>query len=361
MLFPKRQDYLGPFSGVALGDIIQKEITREFLIDSIDIVCVVTVGTAMATPNPDGLMAILKRITLQVTDGARNRNVVDVSGPGLMEYNDRMGAVDNASMAVAGGNPAAASVNQLTYHIPFRQLRMNDPEACYTLLPCNRYSSNPLLTLYFATQADIDQDASPDFALTDLTFYIVINRRQVGIDKWPIFDTELIESTQTYPAVQSGALFELPTPGSFAQVLCRGYAGAAPTITRSFNVTANGDYKVQVLGTVLRRIQPTFLLSQNTQTRGNWFSGSVQLLPNGSGGGTDGTGSVMFDFMSEQDGPTLGDYGSILDTNALIKTGARAQILVDVNGGTGVQIKYLWNRIYGNLAGMKAALKLAGG
>jgi hypothetical protein len=206
----------------------------------------------------------------------------------------------------------------------------------------------------------MDQDASPTFSVSSLQYYILINRRQVGIDNWPIFDTELVEATQPYPSTQANALFELPTPGSYTGILARGYTGVAPSIARSYNTTANGDYKLSVLGTVLRRAQPAFLQAENDIAGiPNWL-GYTPIIDNlGFNTANSALGSVYFDFLNEQSCQSLGDFGSVLDTNGLIKTGARAQILVDVAGGAGVQIKYLWHRIFGNLSGMKQALKLA--
>lgn len=363
MFFPKRQDYLGPFTGIELGDIVQQEITREFLIDSIYIFVAGTVTAstgAAATPNPDGINNILKRVTLQVTDGARTRNVVDCSGPGLLEYSQKVRNIEIPRNGWAT-TPAAGANFGVVYPIYFRHPQIADPQGCMTLLPCNRFSSNPLLTLYFGTQADIDQDASPTFDTSSLQFYILINRRQVGIDNWPIFDTELIESSMTYPATQANALYELPTPGSYTGILCRGYAGVAPNIGRSYNVTANGDYKISVLGTVLRRAQPAFIQSEN-DIAGIPIWAGFDPIPDISGfnSADNVAGSTYFDFLNEQSCQSLGDFGSVLDTNGLIKTGARAQILVDVAGGAGVKINYLWHRIYGNLASMKSALKIAG-
>ena len=45
----------------------------------------VTAGTP-TTKAVDGVLGILKKVQLQVCDGARTRNVVDASSMGLIEY-----------------------------------------------------------------------------------------------------------------------------------------------------------------------------------------------------------------------------------------------------------------------------------
>lgn len=368
MLFPKRQDYLGPFTNVTLGQIIQKEITREFLIDSIEIVAFVSVGATggAATPNPDSLLNILKRITLNVTDGARTRNVIDCSGPGLIEYASKIRGLDLITSEAA--LLTAASTDNLEWRIKypifFGHPQMNDPERSMFVLPCNRFTTNPLLTLYFATQADIDQDASPTFVVDDITFYIVINRLQIGVDNWPIFDTELVEQVVSYPASGSNQIFELPTPGSYTGILIRGYKGVAPTQTRDWNIIVNGDYRIAVLGTNLRRAQPFMIELENEQSKdskGFYHDPPAQAAQPFNGDSVDGGfGCLYFDFLAGDSGqgPCHADFGSLLDTNGLIKTGARAQIVGDIAGGTGVQNKYLWHRIFGDLSTLKAALKI---
>lgn len=354
MLFPLRQDYIGPFTGNALGAIIQKEITREFLIDSIWVILSGTSTANIATGNPDGLLNLLKRVTLSVTDGARTRNVIDTTGPGLIEYAAKTANVDAQTAAVLNTTSFAAGAFQLAYPLFFRLPHLDDPEASMFMLPVNRYSNNPLLTLYLGTQADVDQANSPTFAISGgVTVTIVINRRQIGVANWPIFDTEIIEQNVAFPASGSNQIFELPTPGVFTGLLVRGFSGVAPTQIHSYLVNTNGDYRISVLGTVLRRCQPTFLQAMSDSALGALQLGKAPL-PNVP----TVTGSTYFDFLDVSGGRTMGDLGSALDANGLPAAGARVQFIGDINGGTGAHLNFLWHRIFGDVSAMKAALKL---
>lgn len=354
MLFPLRQDYIGPFTSNPLGTVFQKEITREFLIDNIQIVLSGTSTANIATGNPDGLLNLLKRVTLNVTDGARTRNVVDCTGPALIEYAAKTFNIDAQTAAVFNTTSFAAGAFQLTYVIPFRLPHIDDPEASMFMLPCNRYSNNPLLTLYLGSQSDVDQDASPTFAISGgVSIKVIINRRQIGVANWPIFDTELIEQNVAFPSSGSNQIFEFPTPGVYTGMLVRGFTGAAPNIAHSYLINTNGDYRISVLGTVLRRIQPADLQSMN-----DIAVGAVQLgkapYPNVPTVG----GSTYIDYLDVAGGRTMGDLGSCLDANGLPATGARVQFIGDINGGTGAHLNFFWHRIFGDVSAMKAALKL---
>lgn len=360
MLFPLRTDYYGPFTGIKLGDTFQRELTREFLIDNIRIYIKgktkVSTG-GITTPARDGLLNILKRVTLNVTDGARTRNAVDLTGPGLMSLNMKVANIDavTANTILISQTIGAAVDFALTYTIWFRPPHIDDPEASMFLLPVNRYSSNPLLTLYIGASSDIDQAASPTFDLDTglLTVAIVVNRRQVGVASWPIYDTELIEQNVAYPNSGPNQVFELPTPGAFTGILIRGFNGAPPAQTASYLITANGDYRIQVLGTVLRRLQPVMI-----QTENDINIGAVQIGNAPYPNVPTTVGETFFDFLDVSQGRTVGDMGSVLDVNALPTAGARAQIIGDIAGGTGSHLNFLWHRIYGDLSPMKAALKL---
>ena len=358
MLFPLRQDYIGPFTGNALGTQIQKEITREFLIDSIAIILSGTVTGAVATATPDGILNLLKRVTLNVTDGARTRNVVDVYGPSLIQYAAKTYNID-AQTAAVFNQPTATGTGafQITYNIPFRLPHLDDPEASLFMLPVNRYANNPLLTLYFGNQTDIDQNASPTFAISGgITATILINRRQVNIDKWPIFDTELIEQNVAFPSSGANQIFEFPTPGVYTGILIRGFTGAAPSAANSYLVNTNGDYRISVLGTVLRRIQPVYLQALNDMA-----VGAIQLGKNPSPNVTTAVGTTYLDFLDVSGGRTMGDFGSALDANGLPAAGARVQFIGDINGTTGAHLNFMWHRVFGDVASLKAATKLQTG
>jgi len=340
MIFQKRQDFLPQRTGIALGETVRFELTREFHIESIDIRVTVVPSVDMATANPDGIQNILRRVQLQISDGARTRNVVDVEGPSLLELTRQWkGGLDRNTHAAIGTNPAAASTTILYYPVFFSHPQIEDPIGSSLLLPAPRFNSNPVLSLRFATQAEMDVNAAPEFALTSLAVQVIINRRQVTIANWPTYDTELAENQVAYTAVGNGQLYELQIPGSYTGILLRDYTSVS---ARGSIQVAGGENRLQILGTVLRRFQVENIQAENDRSLWNYPATWASFA-----------GSYYLDFLTDKTGESCGELGSVLDANILQASGARVQLLQDITGGAGVLRKYVTHRIFGNLQPFK--------
>lgn len=343
MIFQKRQDFTATKSSISLGDKITFEITREFHVESIDLVVTVTPSAAMATANADNLQNIVNRVQLSISDGARTRNVVDCSGSGLIEYGMQVaGGLDRDTAANIGTNPSSGA-KVLVYPIFCSHPQLDDPVGSVFLLPFPRYNSNPILTVQFSTQAQMDTNATPTFAVSALTAYLVIRRRQVNRANWPTLDWELAELSASYPNTGNSQLYELQIPGSYTGILMRDYQGLS---TRGFLETSGGQNTLQLLGTVIRRFQMAQIQRENDR--------SVNLYP---ATWNNITGTAYLDFLSDKTGESSPDLGSVLDANILSASGARLQLLQDITGGSNYSRRYLTHRVFGNLT----ALKFGGG
>jgi hypothetical protein len=343
MLFQKRQDFSPTQSSLTLGSTIQFSITREFHVEGIDIVVVATPSAAAATAQADALQGIVSRVQLQISDGARTRNVVDVTGTGLMDYaREVMGGLDRDSATNYGTNPSSGA-KTLVYPIYCSHPQLDDPVGSTFLLPFPRYNANPVLSVTFATQAAMDSNATPTFAVSALTCYIVVKRRQVNKANWPTLDWELAEISQSYPTTGNSQLYELQIPGSYTGILLRDYSSLTSHATIE---TSGGENKLQLLGTVIRRFKVLDLQQENDR--------SVELYP---ATWNNTTGVYYMDFISDKSGESSPDLGSVLDANILAASGARLQLLQDITGGTNVKRNYLTHRVFGNLS----ALKFGGG
>jgi hypothetical protein len=343
MLFQKRQDFTATQTGLALGSTITFPITREFHVESIDLVIVATPSAAMATANADALQNIVNRVQLQISDGARTRNVVDVTGSGLIEYGmQTAGGLDRNTATNLGTNPSSGA-KTLVYPIYCAHPQLDDPVGSTFLLPFPRYNSNPVLTVQFATQVQMDTNATPTFAVSALTAKIIVRRRQVNRANWPTLDWELAELSGAYPNTGNSQMYELQIPGSYTGVMMRDYQGLS---TRGFIETTGGENKLQLLGTVLRRFTMSDLQLENDR--------SVELYP---ATWNNITGTAYLDFLSDKTGESSPDLGSVLDANILAASGARLQLLQDITGGSNYARRYLTHRVFGNLS----ALKFGGG
>lgn len=338
MLFQKRTDYSPTQSGLALGQTITFPITREFHVEAITLVVTATPSAAQATANADALQNIVQKIQLSVSDGARTRNVVDVSGAGLLEYNWNVGSLDLDTRTNFGTNPSSGA-KTLRYKIYCSHPQVEDPVGSTMLLPFPRYNSNPTLSVTFSTQAQMDTNATPTFAVSALTAYIIVHRRQVNRANWPTVDWELTENAVGYATTGNSQLYELQIPGSYTGILLRDYAGLS---TRSSIETSGGENKLQLLGTVLRRFKVADVLAENQE--------SANLSPSTW---NNPSALAYLDFISDKTGETGADLGSVLDANILAASGARLQLLQDITGGTNYQRKYVTHRIFGNLSALK--------
>lgn len=337
MLFQQRLDYSRQLTGNALGSTVTFELTREFPIEAIFIQCAYTPTAVMATANADSQQNILQRVQLTVADGARTRNIVDVSGAGLLEYAKQiMPSLDRSTIAGVGVNDTAAK--SLTYPIFFGHPQLMDPTGSVLMLPAPRFSSNPILTLQFSTQAQMDVNVAPTYAVAaGISVRLIIVRRQVTMQGFPFFDTELAEIATSYASSGNSQLYELQIPGSYTGILFRCYTS---TSARGDTTPAGGQHLLQLLGTVIRRFQFPDLQIMND------FSTSGGTLPVFNG-------SYYLDFLSDKAGVTSGELGSVLNANIPVASGARIQLLDDVTGGTGVQIKRVTHRIFGDLSSLK--------
>lgn len=343
MLFQKRVDFSPVTTGLALGAQTTFQITREFHLESLWLRVDVTPSAAMATANADALQAIVNRVQLQISDGARTRNVIDCSGPGLLEYAFEINSGwDRNTSTNFGTNPASG---QKTFYYPIfcSHPQIEDPVGSTLLLPLPRYNSNPTLLVQFASQTQMDTNATPTFAVSALQCSLIINRRQVNRANWPTLDWELAEISVPYPNTGNSQLYELQIPGSYTGILMRDYQGLG---TRAFIETAGGENKLQLLGTVIRRFRCQDVQAENDISArlnaATWNNPAAQ---------------TYLDFVSDKTGETGGDMGSVLDANILSASGARIQLLQDITGGSNFQRKYVTHRIFGNLN----ALKFGGG
>jgi len=339
MIFPKRQDFTSTQTGLALGQTIRFELTREFHIEAIFLYVIATPSAAMATANADNLQAIVNRVQVQVSDGAQNRNVVDCSGPALLELALQwQGGLDRNTAANVGTNPSSGA-KTLIYPIWFAHPQLADPVGSVLLLPAPRFNSNPVVSVTFATQAQMDTNATPTFAVSALTAKLIIIRRQVNRPKFPIFNTELAELSVTYATTGNAQLYELQIPGSYTGILLRDFTALT---TRGSIQTAGGENRLQLLGTVIRRFDTLDLTAENDL--------SLRLYP---ATWNQINGSFYLDFLSDKVGEVSGDLGSVLDANILQASGSRLQLLQDITGGTNVVRKYVTHRIFGNLKDLK--------
>ena len=282
MLFTMRQNFEAQVSGVVLGQLVRFELTREFHIDSIIVRAKPNQSAVMATDNADFVQNIISRVALSVNNSASTRNVIDVSGPALLELcHHQVGRLDRETEANVNLDSVSAKV--FNYPIFFAHPQIQDPIASSFMLPAPSYASNPILSVQIATQAQMDFNAAPTFAVTTFTLDCIVIRRFVNIPNFPIFETELSELQVAYPNAGSNQRYELQIPGSYTGLLIRDYTvigapGSGVAGARSDLSTGGfdgfGENRLQLLGVVFRRFKTSHMQGLNDlfKTSGNNFS-----------------------------------------------------------------------------------------
>lgn len=337
--FPKRQDFLPAVTGLALGRTVQFEIPRDFPVEAIFIRARVTQTGAIATASADGLLGIIKNIQLKISDGADSRNPVDCSGRLLLERHLQISG--NLSTDVADAKDATTAVTRnIDYPLYMVLPQAESPLSEMFILPVTRYNVNPVLSITIASQSDIDVNGTPTFAATvDLSITVI--RRQITVAQFPVLDWDLTEVSKDFTTTVTTERFELPQPGNYTGILIatQTSSSARGNVAPNAGTLTEGDWSLEFLSNKLRRFRLKDLELENQLSitpvdQDLYFAGSYYL-----------------DFLSDRPGATTADdLGSILSVNAASGTGARFNIIQNVVGGSGVRVRYLLHRVYGNLA-----------
>lgn len=340
--FDARPDNMPVVSSVALNTSAAIKIKRDFAIERIDLRVFGTITGAIATATADGLLGILKTVQLTVNlpgsgNQARNYDVLpSVSGRGLLEFFYRMGGNLDISTWTAKDKTTTGAF-EIVYPIYFAPPRTNDPIASLFALPAPLALQDIQLNLQFAAQADVDSNVSPTFAISaGLSYQVLVQGRNIPLTDSKgniVFNTlqhSIVETPLIYTAAQPKAEFDFPNQTSFAAMLLRCYTSA----------TARGDVSISGGGVSLETPQITLRRQTLRQIEiGNdrgaarqdvYFAGAY-LMPM---------------IRDREDTPLTWDPNQMISTiNPGVVAAPQLKLKTDVNGGSGVQIKYMYWRV----------------
>lgn len=366
MMFEKKQDYILPreTNSFLPGTIATFDIPRELPIENMFLRATWSVSAYTApTFLADGPLAHFRRILLNGPDGARNRNVIDCSGIGLIEYAKHItGHIDpitasqvNSARATGVYAPTYAATTDYTINIPmhFALPNLDDPVSSAFLLPVDRYNANPQLQVQFGATTDVFSAGT--FTNQTARLSLVINRRIVNRLNWPIVDGELGELRVDYSATGANQRFDLPITGYYTGLLLRQYRTNA--LRGALDVATIGDYSdadnnnawtLELSGNNIRRFRLADLEMEND------FSEAT-----GGGQGDILAGSFFMDFLSDRTGSDSGDagvaLGSCLNANIPLNSGSRLSLIQNVQtytaGQTRTHVHY--HKFYGNPAALQ--------
>ena len=353
------------------------EITREFPIEAILVRVRFNITGSTSTFVNSAPWELFKRITVTVADGARTRNVVDITGWGLAEYVQQIcGTLPACNGMASFGQASTASCYEFTFPIFFALPNLSDPISSCLLLPAPRYNSNIILQL---TTCDA-MTAVVNAGTVSFTVTPHVIRRDVRDPNWNYLDAELTELKLPNLAFASAnQMFELQIPGSYTGILLRGYNDIVTGLAAGNGINGRGDpssdklnsdvtmkvgeYSLRLLGNVIRRFTWSSLAAQNEMSLTEpgysayascpWAYPSVHCR-------TGLTPAVYMDFLNDKFGQEADHLGSVLDTNPLMATGARSQLYADNNAAAGNQyMNLVSHRIFGDLSSFKPSAATA--
>lgn len=385
MLFQKKQDYFAPVSAPsgsssALGQSIRFAVTREFPIESMFLLVSGTFSDA-ATDSCEGVLGLIKRVQVTVSDGTRTRNVIDTTGQCLIEFYKHTGGMlsrETTALLPSPTTGAATPITGATFNfsipIPFCLPNIDDPLGSALLLPADRFNNDIQVNIQLASVADLDLHATPTVALTgaNLSTCLQVNRRIIDRIKWPILDTELFCQQADYAATGANYQFEVPITGNYTGILLRTYRGL-PTSAAATDANVRGDISVvadyggtdtyaahlngsrlagktedwdlRISGNVLRRFRLADIERENDYSEAHGFAVG-DALP----------GSYYLDFVADRIGASGGDptsvLGSLLNANIPLNSGTRIYLRQNIQQAS-CRVFYVFHRIFGNLAEFK--------
>jgi len=373
MLFEKKTDFLFPkeANSFAVGTSASFEIPRELPVDGAELRATTTVSNAIAAQTDfaaDGILNVVRKIQVNGPDGARNRNVIDASGPGLIELSKhwtgfldaRTGALINSNRTTGVYSPVAGSTSggigsDGKYHfiVPmhFAMPNLSDPLASAFLLPVDRYNANPLLTVQLGAQGEIDLAGSP--ALVQTTkLSLVVHRRIVNRLNWPVVDAEIGENVKSFSSTGDNQDYDIPITGYYTALLLRAFRTnkvkgdpSAATLLDGLAADANNPWRLELSGNTIRRFRLSDVEAENDRSEAH-----------GSAQGDCLAGSYLLDFLTDRAGADSGDpnvaLGSLLNANIPLNSGARLVLRHNIQVAN-TQMKYLSHRFYANLKDLK--------
>lgn len=417
MFTEQRQNYFTPSQfnltgSTILGTRAQWPIDRTWPIEEIVIHVGFTVTTSAftittaGTPDSfDSILQLISRITLSINDGTQPRNVIDVSGIGMLEHCSLTGNnLDQATLQLISlaQNTGASSIPvgqyELTYRVPMVNPMVGEPLRSRMYLPVHTFPQDPVLALTFNTLAGMGMTVGTMGAVyVDVELLRRVPtpqsekmlqatapkdqpaNRRTGYIPWDLIETPY----SIAPGIGTEQRLALPIPGQYMTLIMRQYLGGS-TISRDVIDTAGiGDTVAHGFGTesrwrlesgsvVIREWKWKHIRAMNDWGRPlnalgqNLFAASTSAgSPTVEFNSTPAIGlaksttnfraasSTMHNFLTDASSNDTGvELGSLLDCNTPFNNGLKMEIIgTPANVSTNASYLYIvGHRLFGDLS-----------
>lgn len=349
-----KQEMTIPIADPLASQTVRVALDRSYPLEKIFIVASAVVGVATtASVAADGLLALFRRITLEINGGTKPRKVVDASGADLVELAlheqcniDRDTAAAFGPQAPATGKNIAASVVRIVIPINLPSPQLVDPLRTLFLLPLQNHPNDAQLTIETGTKADVDKGAAT-FTLTSFSFEVVTVRRlmprwynQQIISEGGYVDFDMLATEFLFPNSGEQKL-DIPAPGYYFNLLLRHYTTAL--LRADVSAAGNDLWRLEVQNSVMRRFRMKHLEMENDMSRVVTQTLSAALTLTNQGAGSVGA-MAFLDFISDETGADVNELGSVLDTTLPQAAGQKCQLIGTVTGGAAVKTRIIGRR-----------------
>lgn len=353
-LFQPIVEQLPPQSGIVLGQIIRFVMPRDFAREGFVIVAQPTLSAVAATIAPEGCFALLKRVRLTANDGGQNRDLVNADSMSIVQrhlaYNNNLDTATLSSFSNAFSSTGAKTIRVPHFFPPGE---IEDPARSMFLANFPRFNNDPVLEITIGSQADVDTNGTPTFAISAMTIWVVDLKRYVTSDSWQFLKTDFITSEQAYTQNQAAQRYNIPIPGWHFAAGMRPYSSATALGDIS---QALGLFKIQALNVVERTLQTIDIVALNQISTPS----DITAAANGTQRALLGT-SQWFDWMTDLTGASVTNLDTLMNSNPYVALGNAPQIIGDINGGAGKKIVFMHDRCYGDTAPGLLLPRLIGG
>lgn len=330
-LFTARSDIIQPNSqpsGTAAQTIrfrVPQEVRR--LEGFTLLLALTTAGTAITGAAWGGLAAVVKEIRVMINDqpaGGGQRNVVQVSGVGLLSYLRQVGdPLDRQTQVGYTSDPAGIPTSttvQLAYYIPLRHPQLSEPFGAVTALP--------LSSKFLATDVWVEVDlwdiaASGTVFTTNPPSYAASNAALLQPhllemdENFPYLRTELRTDTGFSTSATANVPYEFVSGGIITGFLVQGFSAAlGSATTRSTLLSTGGQMRLEYGRTVVGRTNEAFAQALNDRSSGYLYPNNAPAI--GTGGQLSArmfAGESYFDFLTQGRGQDAFSLASTFDLN----------------------------------------------
>lgn len=334
MLYPCITDFLsftpsGTIAAFATGQTFTARIKQERkrLEAIMVVVTMATHGAGQPTATVgDGAPGIIKAIRLRATDVLGTRNIIDVSGPGLLSFvKNNFGFLDRNTMQWYRTYAADIqnSAYTMCFYIPVRHPVIAEPYGHLLSLPLssNFVKDDPILEVETNTLASVfTTTGTPAGTISAMAIL-----RDIP-DSVPYIPSELRTDTLNNLAAATKQSFEFGSVGFLTQCLVQGYSAQtyAPAVTRIDNLTAGGTLSVEYGRNTIRKFTGAFCNGLNDLSQFNILAAAADNLTLRSL-----VGEYFLDFLSDHPGSDAFSAASVLNLNTEALGGDKCRLIID--------------------------------